>query len=80
MSAFDINQLTISGNLTRDPELRHLPNGQTVCNIRIAHNHRIRQAHDTSTDQPHYFDAGTSARSLARAAELGRTPTPIETL
>jgi single-strand DNA-binding protein len=56
MSAFDINQLTISGNLTRNPELRHLPNGQTVCNIRIAHNHRIRNADDTWTDQPHYFD------------------------
>jgi hypothetical protein len=25
MSGFDINQLTISGNLTADPELRHLP-------------------------------------------------------
>ena len=38
MSGFDINQLTISGNLTRDPELRSLPSGQSVCNVRIAHN------------------------------------------
>ena len=27
MSGFDINTVTVSGNLTREPELRTLPNG-----------------------------------------------------
>lgn len=40
MSGFEINTVTISGNLTRDPELRRLDSGQAVCNIRIAHNER----------------------------------------
>jgi hypothetical protein len=40
MSGFDINQLTISGNLTADPELRHLESGTALCKIRIAHNER----------------------------------------
>ena len=31
---FPINQAT--GRLTRDPELRHLPHGTAVCQIRIA--------------------------------------------
>ena len=56
MSGFDINQLTISGNLTRDPELRNLPSGMSVCNIRIAHNERRKTQADEWVDVPAYFD------------------------
>ncbi|MCA1697716.1 MAG: single-stranded DNA-binding protein [Actinobacteria bacterium] len=56
MSGFDINQLTISGNLTRDPELRNLPSGQSVCNIRIAHNERRKTPAEEWIDVPAYFD------------------------
>ena len=45
MSGFDINSVTVSGNLTREPELRNLPNGgQSVCSLRIAHNDRYKDA------------------------------------
>ena len=54
-SAFDINAVTISGNLTRDPELRNLPSGNSVCNIRIAHNERYK-ANGEWADRPQYFD------------------------
>ena len=54
-SAFDINAVTISGNLTRDPEIRQLPSGNSVCNIRIAHNERVKSGGDW-TDRPQYFD------------------------
>jgi single-strand DNA-binding protein len=56
MSGFDINQLTVSGNLTRDPELRNLPSGQSICSIRIAHNERYKDAADTWQDRAAYFD------------------------
>ena len=56
MSGFEINQLTISGNLTRDPELRKLPSGQAVCSIRIAHNERRKTPADEWIDVPSYFD------------------------
>jgi single-strand DNA-binding protein len=56
MSGFDINQLTISGNLTRDPELRSLPSGQSVCNVRIAHNERRKNQADDWIDVAAYFD------------------------
>ena len=56
MSGFDINHTTISGNLTRDPELR-TPNGaQPVCSIRIAHNERRKTPSDEWIDVPSYFD------------------------
>ncbi|MEJ7894196.1 MAG: single-stranded DNA-binding protein [Solirubrobacteraceae bacterium] len=56
MSGFDINTVTISGNLTREPELRNLPSGQAVCNIRIAHNERYKGADGEWTDRAAYFD------------------------
>jgi single-strand DNA-binding protein len=55
-SAFDLNTVTISGNLTRDPELRSLPSGNSVCNIRIAHNERFKGSDGQWADRPQYFD------------------------
>ena len=56
MSGFDINQLTISGHLCRDPELRELPSGTAVCSLRIAHNERYKDASGEWADRPQYFD------------------------
>ena len=53
----NINRVTITGNLTRDPELRALPSGMSVCELGVAVNHRRK---DNSTDQwieePNYFN------------------------
>jgi single-strand DNA-binding protein len=56
MSGFDINQLTISGNLTTDPELRHLASGKALCKIRIAHNERRKLQSGDWVDEPQFFD------------------------
>ncbi len=57
MSGFDINTVTVSGNLTREPELRNLPNGgQSVCSLRIAHNDRYKDASGDWADRASYFD------------------------
>jgi single-strand DNA-binding protein len=56
MSGFAINQLTISGNLTSDPDLRHLHSGQALCKLRIAHNERVKLADGSWISQPQYFD------------------------
>jgi single-strand DNA-binding protein len=56
MSGFDINQLTISGNLTADPELRHLESGKALCKIRIAHNERRKLQSGDWVDNPQFFD------------------------
>jgi len=56
MSGFDINHVTVSGALTRDPELRELPSGQAVCSIRIAHNERFKDAAGEWADRAQYFD------------------------
>lgn len=51
----DLNSVTISGNLTKDPELRHLPSGSSVVNLRVACNGR-RKVGDQWEDVPNYFD------------------------
>ncbi len=56
MSGFDINHVTVSGSLTRDPELRNLPSGQAVCSIRIAHNERFKDAAGEWADRAAFFD------------------------
>jgi len=56
MSGFDINTVTVSGNLTRDPELRNLPSGQAVCSLRIAHNERFKDGSGEWADRAAYFD------------------------
>ena len=57
MAASNINRVILTGNLTRDPELRSLPSGTAVCNLRVATNTRRK---DGSTgewvDKPNYFD------------------------
>ena len=57
MSGFDINTVTVSGNLTREPELRSLPgSGTSVCSLRIAHNERYKDASGEWADRAAYFD------------------------
>ena len=43
-----INQLVIAGNLTQDPELRDTPQGNIVCNMRIAANRGSREEGETT--------------------------------
>ena len=42
----DMNRVTIVGRLTRDCELRTLPSGASVCDMRLAFNSRQREAPD----------------------------------
>lgn len=49
------NQVTLIGNLTRDPELKTIKSGTSVCNASIAINERFKQG-DEWKDRVHYFD------------------------
>ena len=49
-----MNKLFIIGNLTRDPELRTMPDGRSVCNFTVAVNRRVKQGAHPEAD---YFRA-----------------------
>jgi single-strand DNA-binding protein len=52
-----VNRVVITGNLTRDPELRSLSSGTSVCKLRVAVNSRRKDAASGDwVDKPNYFD------------------------
>ena len=70
-----INRVVISGNLTRDPELRALPSGTSVLGLGIAVNDR-RKNQETGQweDVPNFFDVsifGARADALSRFLTKG---------
>ncbi len=76
MAATNINRVVMTGNLTKDPELRSLPSGTSVCELRIACNTRRKdQASGEWTDKPNYFNVkvwGAQGENAARFLSKGR--------
>ena len=74
MAASNINRVVITGNLTRDPELRALESGTSVCSLRIASNSRRKQGGEW-VDKPNYFSVtvwGAQGENCARFLTKGR--------
>lgn len=66
---FSINTYTVSGNLTKDPELRATTSGTPVCNGSICYNSRRKSQSGDWEDVPNFFDFvafGKAAEVLAR--------------
>jgi single-strand DNA-binding protein len=65
-----INRVVISGNLTRDPELRSLPSGLPVLQLGVAVNDRRKNSETGEwEDVPNFFDVsifGPRAEALSR--------------
>ncbi len=75
MAATNINRVVLTGNLTRDPELRSLPSGMSVCKLRIASNTRRKGASGEWEDKPNFFDVtvwGAQGENCARFLSKGR--------
>lgn len=75
MAATNINRVVMTGNLTRDPELRSLPSGMSVCSLRIACNTRRKGSSGEWEDKPNYFDVtvwGAQGDNCARYLAKGR--------
>jgi single-strand DNA-binding protein len=74
MSYFSINRVVIVGRLTREPELRALPSGTSVCGLRIACNSARRDADGEYHEKPNYFDVsvfGAAADSVSNYMHRG---------
>jgi single-strand DNA-binding protein len=72
----NINRVVITGNLTRDPELRALPSGTSVCELRIACNTRRKNGSTGEwEDRPNYFNVkvwGPQGENASRFLSKGR--------
>jgi single-strand DNA-binding protein len=81
VAASNVNVVVITGNLTRDPELRSTPGGTSVCKLRVAVNSRRKDGQTGDwVDKPNYFDVtvwGAQGENCANYLSKGR-PVAIE--
>ena len=73
--AENINRVTITGNLTRDPELRTTAGGTAVCTLGVAVNGRRKDQSGQWVDKPNFFDVvvwGAQGQNCANYLAKGR--------
>jgi len=78
-----MEKIMISGNLTRDPELRKTPNGTSVCQLSVAVNPRNHSGDNAnSRKEPHFYRVNVwrqlgenSAKYLAKGRRVNVTGT-----
>ena len=75
MAGTNINRVVLTGNLTRDPELRSTGSGMSVCSLRIATNSRRKDSSGNWVEKPNYFDVtvwGAQGENCAQYLSKGR--------
>jgi single-strand DNA-binding protein len=81
VAASNVNVVVVTGNLTRDPELRSTPGGTSVCKLRVAVNSRRKDGQSGQwVDKPNYFDVtvwGAQGENCANYLSKGR-PVAVE--
>jgi single-strand DNA-binding protein len=74
VSYFNINRVVLVGRLTREPELRALPSGTSVCDLRLACNSSRKDAEGEYQERPNFFDVnvyGSQAESVSSYMRKG---------
>jgi len=72
--AGSFNKVLLLGNLTRDPELKHLPSEQAVANIGLAVNRRFKTREGESREETTFVDCeawGRTGEVMARYLTKG---------
>jgi single-strand DNA-binding protein len=73
--ARSFNQVVLMGNLTRDPELRSTPNGQSVCSFSLALNRSYKGSDGNWQEVTDYVDCvawGPLGERVAQYLQKGR--------
>jgi single-strand DNA-binding protein len=75
VAATNINRVIITGNLTRDPELKSLQSGTSVCELRVAVNSSRKDESGNWVEKPNYFNVkvwGAQGENCATYLSKGR--------
>jgi single-strand DNA-binding protein len=62
-------QVTVIGNLTKDPELRFTPGGDAVASMRIAVNERIKDGTEWKDGEPSFYEVKVWRKLAEQAGE-----------
>jgi single-strand DNA-binding protein len=75
--ARSFNQVILMGNLTRDPELRQIPSGQSVCSFSIALNRSYKNAEGEWQEATDFVDIVAWAQLAERVAQYLTKGRPV---
>jgi single-strand DNA-binding protein len=73
----DINRVTLTANLTKDPELFTTESGFAICTLRVASNTSRKDAEGNWSDKPNYFDVKVMGKQGENAAKYLAKGRPI---
>ena len=72
------NKVILMGNITRDPELRFLPNNTAVCDVGLAVNDRYQnKATGQWEDRPNFVDCTAFGRNAENISKFFNKGNPI---
>jgi len=71
------NRALLMGNLTRDPELRYIPNGQAVVNLRLAINRTYKTQAGEQKDEVTYVGVVVWGKQAENCAEYLSKGSPV---
>lgn len=72
-----MNKVLLFGRLTRDPELRFTPKGQSVCRFDLAVNRRYKDSTGTWKDDVTYVPIVSWNEAAKRCSERAKKGTPV---
>lgn len=72
-----LNKVFLLGNLTRDPDLRGLPSGQNVCELRLAVGRRYQNSSGQEVDDTCFVDVVVWGRSAANCKQFLTKGSPV---
>jgi single-strand DNA-binding protein len=75
--ARSFNQVVIMGNLTRDPDLRQIPSGQSVCSFSLALNRSYKDKDGNWQEATDYVDVVAWAALGERVAQYVTKGRPV---
>lgn len=72
-----INRVFLAGNLTRDPEVRYLPSGDPVADLRLAVNRRYRTKQGEDREETVFVSVSAFGRQAETSGQYLRKGSPV---
>lgn len=67
---FSLNRAEVLGNLTRDPEVRTIPSGQSVCSFAVATNRRWKDKDGNTKEDTQYHEVVVWGKLAELASQM----------